>query len=551
MLIRLSARSSALAQLQAFEVGEVIRAHRPQCQVEFQFRESLGDKNLTDPLWKMPAKGVFTEDFVKDLLEGKTDIVVHSWKDLPTERHPDLEILLTLSRADQRDVLLLKKTSWERLSQIQTVKLFSSSQRRIYHLRKFLKWALPHSPQEIVFKDVRGNIPTRLKKTLEDNEIDGIIVAKAAMDRLLTTSFADLQSTRQQLQSWMGMFQWMVLPLQENPNAAAQGALAIEYRRDRKEIRESLEGLNVISDYQCVQREREILSQYGGGCHQKIGISVLERPYGRIEIVKGESDSGEKIDVCQLFRPAQELEDIKNTFKLLAVNQKAISGDFTADDFSTSTSTLSDFTVRRAHAAQVERAREELGSAKAVYVAKFEAAADLDLQNFKGVVWTSGLATWKKLAQKNVWVHGSSESLGEKEDPRMETLLNVPSVRWIKLTHDQARTEDSDENSVRPQTQAIGTYQMQLQPGAFEQLNKKIIYWTSSYFFEQYRQWSDSQNIQEQRPKPRWMEQIHCCGVGGTADSLVKILRPYGLKPLIFLNEKEWRNYVGSIDATL
>ncbi|MGZ3731793.1 MAG: hydroxymethylbilane synthase, partial [Bdellovibrionota bacterium] len=86
MKVRIAARRSDLARLQAYQVGAALRKHHRGLEIEFLFKESLGDKNQSDALWKMPARGVFTEDFVADLREGRTDLVVHSWKDLPTEK---------------------------------------------------------------------------------------------------------------------------------------------------------------------------------------------------------------------------------------------------------------------------------------------------------------------------------------------------------------------------------------------------------------------------------------------------------------------------------
>jgi len=112
--IKISARSSQLAKLQAYLVGDELLKHYPNLNIKYEFRESLGDKNLTDPLWKMPEKGVFTEDFYRDLVDGHTDMVVHSWKDLPVESKEDTFISATLPRADQRDILIFKKNSVEK-----------------------------------------------------------------------------------------------------------------------------------------------------------------------------------------------------------------------------------------------------------------------------------------------------------------------------------------------------------------------------------------------------------------------------------------------------
>ena len=70
MRVTIASRRSDLARIQAYQVGDALRAAHPQIEINYSFHESLGDKNLSDPLWKMPEKGVFTRDFREGLLCG-------------------------------------------------------------------------------------------------------------------------------------------------------------------------------------------------------------------------------------------------------------------------------------------------------------------------------------------------------------------------------------------------------------------------------------------------------------------------------------------------
>ena len=79
MRVTVASRRSDLARIQAYQVGETLRAAHPQIEIDYSFHESLGDKNLHDPLWQMPENGVFTQDFREGLLRGEFDLVVHSW----------------------------------------------------------------------------------------------------------------------------------------------------------------------------------------------------------------------------------------------------------------------------------------------------------------------------------------------------------------------------------------------------------------------------------------------------------------------------------------
>jgi hydroxymethylbilane synthase len=394
--VRISARQSELAQLQARQVGKALEQAHSGLKVEYLFRESLGDKNLTDPLWKMPEKGVFTEDFYQDLVEGKTDLVVHSWKDLPTEEKPHTYIAATLTRADQRDLLLMKRTSASK----KKLKIFSSSPRRAHNLTEFLSFALPSLPTELSFESVRGNIQTRVKKWLQESEIDGLILAKAAFDRLLS---GELTETRNFLRNVLKQELWMVLPLEANPNAAAQGALAVEISRSRSDLVDLISKINDQSGYSAAESERNILRAFGGGCHLALGMACLKRSYGDIELVKGLTPSGEKINLKK-FTPVKPLPQAKRLRLEFLPERKMLSPVNTQ-------------------------------GLNALYVSKAEAWNVSG--SFEGLLWTSGTETWKKLAQKGVWINGTNESLGEAEDTRVSHFFSEP-LHWGRLTHDQA-----------------------------------------------------------------------------------------------------------------
>ena len=255
----------------------------------------------------MPTKGVFTEDFVSDLIEDRADLVVHSWKDLPTAPREFTEVAATLPRADGRDLLLLRRDRLDAMRESGSASLLTSSPRRAHNLGNFLRTALPFPLARVSFVDVRGNVPTRLRKMLAA-DADGLIVAKAALDRLLESDAlagqcgAEYESVRLELRAALAQCRWMVLPLSINPGAAAQGALAIEIRRDRADLRERLAAISCASTLRTVERERAILAGYGGGCHQKIGVAVLSRPYGEIVYLKGLTDAGQTLDQARLER---------------------------------------------------------------------------------------------------------------------------------------------------------------------------------------------------------------------------------------------------------
>lgn len=492
MRLRISARKSDLARLQAYQVGEVLQKKIPGIEIQYNFRESLGDKNLTDPLWKMPEKGVFTEDFVQDLLEEKTDLVVHSWKDLPTAPRRGTEIVATLPRADQRDLFLFKKSHAERVSSRGVLNVFSSSPRRAYNLENFLKDFLPYGLKNVKFHNVRGNIQTRVKKMLEDPDVDALIVAKAAIDRLLTVKAAEFEETRGFLREALAALEWMVLPLSVNPNAAAQGALAIEIKSGRSELEKILTQVNCPETFSSAQKERDVLAGFGGGCHQKIGVAVLKRPYGDVFFLKGLTDQGQVLD------------------------EKSLLWEFRSPRLDPSKLASSkELKIERRHALQVKIPAEIQG----LWVAKAEAFPES--LSFSGLVWTAGLQTWKKLAQRGIWVHGSSEGLGEDEQPQIESLFGAP-LRWAKLTHKEAPQE--------PGKEVIATYEVSVSAEAWLIGDREVFYWNSG-----------SQFLAAFKKEPKLIHKRHACGPGNTYKVLRDQLGPQASIE-IYLDEENWRD---------
>src|SRR5499427_5360942 len=149
MRVTIASRRSDLARIQAYQVGAALRTAHPQIAINYSFHESLGDKNMTDPLWKMPEKGVFTQDFREGLLRGDFDLVVHSWKDLAIEADAETEIVATLPRADARDLLLVHQARWDRITETGVMSILTSSPRRAHNLETFLHAALPAPINEL------------------------------------------------------------------------------------------------------------------------------------------------------------------------------------------------------------------------------------------------------------------------------------------------------------------------------------------------------------------------------------------------------------------
>ena len=489
MRVTLASRRSELARIQAYQVGDALRRAHPQTEIDYSFHESLGDRNQNDPLWQMPEKGVFTQDFRAGLLRGDFDLVVHSWKDLAIEDDTATEIAATLPRADARDLLLVPGSRWPEIERTGAMSILTSSPRRSYNLNSFLRTALPAQLHELNFSDVRGNVPTRVRKLFQLNA-DGLIVAKAAIDRLLEAEPDEFAATRAELRSTLSQCLWMVLPLSANPSAPAQGALAIEIARSRPELHELLAAINCADTFASVAREREILRGYGGGCHQKIGVSVLRRAFGEVTFLRGTTDDG-TLDTC------------------LLKSSKPGPPQMPKDQLWPLKSSDADWFAR-------ERIQAAAKPTSALWVAKAEALPN-DWQVAAGqIVWASGTQTWQRLAQRGVWVNGCAESLGEHESPNIETLVGG-ELNWRKLTHADGYADGS--------MPTIATYRLVANKSQLKLEGKTHFFWKSGSSFE----YALSLNP--------WLRQMtHSCGPGNTQ----RILERNGVQPHIFLNHAQW-----------
>ena len=489
MRLVLAARRSELARIQAFQVGRNLQNQNPQISIEYSFHESLGDKNQNDPLWQMPEKGVFTQDLRAGLLAGRYDLAVHSWKDLAIEDDGETVIGATLPRADMRDVLLVRKDRWEEVRRTGRFTILTSSPRRSYNLDAFLRTALPAEMSELIFEPVRGNVPTRVRKMWNPGA-DALIVAKAALDRLLEAPETEFAATQAELRNALSQCRWIVLPLRANPSAPAQGALAVEIKSGHAELRERLAAINCAETFGTAQREREILKGYGGGCHQKIGASVLRRPFGELTFLRGLTDDGAVLNEYRLSasrpRPAKLAQDL-----LWPVRPAA-----------------SDWFKREPITATIPTSP--------LWIAKADAFPDAASISDSQMVWASGLKTWERLAKRGVWVNGCAEGLGEQENPRIETIAGK-EVQWTKLTH-----TDAPAGNGMP---ALPTYRLISKDSGPNIEGKRYFFWTSGSSFERALQLHP------------WMKSMtHFCGPGNTQQTLQR----HGIDPHVFLDHEQW-----------
>lgn len=248
--IRIGSRKSQLALVQTHWVQDQLQKHFPDRQFEVQTMSTHGDKILDVALSKIGDKGLFTKELELGMLGNEIDLAVHSLKDLPTTLPEGLRLGVITERENPADALVVHQKYRDK--QIDTLPegavVGTSSLRRLAQLRHHF----PH----LVFKDVRGNLNTRLAK-LDAGEYDALILAFAGLQRL-----------------GMGDRIHQILPPEVSLHAVGQGALGIECRSDDAEVLELLKAIEHVPTAQRCYAERSFLRKLEGGCQVPIGVNT-------------------------------------------------------------------------------------------------------------------------------------------------------------------------------------------------------------------------------------------------------------------------------------
>ena len=243
--IVLGTRGSELALTQAGLVEEVIRARRMDVEIEKKIIVTRGDRTKTIHA-RAGWKGLFTAEIERALIAGEVDVAVHSAKDLPSETNVRTAIAAVLSRAAVSDALISKhQGGLAGLPRGATVA--TSSVRR----KRQLSW----QRGDLVIVDLRGNVPTRLRK-LAENDWDAIVLARAGIDRLgLAIDFSV-----------------ELLPSEVFLPAGGQGIVALQIRHDDEQTKAIVDLANDCETLLCLRAEREFLRLLTADCNSPVGV---------------------------------------------------------------------------------------------------------------------------------------------------------------------------------------------------------------------------------------------------------------------------------------
>ena len=249
--VRIASRKSQLALVQTHWVQGELQKHFPDITFEVQTMSTQGDNILDVALAKIGDKGLFTKELELGMLDRSSDIAVHSLKDLPTRLPEGLMLGCVSEREDPADALVVHENHKDK--QLETLPpgaiIGTSSLRRLAQLR----YHYPH----LEFKDIRGNLNTRLQK-LDNGEYDAIILAVAGLVRLD-----------------MGDRIHQVITPEISLHAVGQGALGIECREGDSDILDIIKVLEHTPTAQRCYAERAFLRELEGGCQVPIGVNTF------------------------------------------------------------------------------------------------------------------------------------------------------------------------------------------------------------------------------------------------------------------------------------
>lgn len=283
----IGSRGSKLALWQAEQAKARLLLLNPEIDIRVEIIKTTGDVK-TEPLSVIGGKGVFTKELEDALFDGRIDLAVHSLKDLPTVLPEGLTISAICERDDPRDALVvrddLKARGGSILNLPEKAVVGTSSQRRVAQLISLRS--------DLVVKDVRGNVDTRLRK-MDEGQYDALILACAGLRRLELEHRIDA-----------------AISTAEMVPAVGQGAIAIEARADDEFTIEITSAMDHEETRLCCLAERAFLRSLGGGCQFPIAAhAVIEDEQLRLDGLVATPD-GAEILRDQLSGPVVNTDEI-------------------------------------------------------------------------------------------------------------------------------------------------------------------------------------------------------------------------------------------------
>jgi len=260
--IILGTRGSELALTQTEMTTAALTAAWPDLRIRREIIKTSGDLRPDLKLADFSRgdapvldKGIFTKELEQALRDGVIHAAVHSLKDVPTMLDPGFRIAAVLPRAPVEDVLISKIPGGLEALPPGSVVATSSVRRA-----RQLLWLRP----DLTVTDIRGNVPTRIRKVASDLEVTALLLARAGLQRL-----GLFQESTAEFGTPLHM---TVLDARVFPPAASQGAVAIETFGGNEELARALAAINHAPTFSMITAERRFLELLQAGCQTPVGV---------------------------------------------------------------------------------------------------------------------------------------------------------------------------------------------------------------------------------------------------------------------------------------
>jgi hydroxymethylbilane synthase len=492
---KIGTRGSLLAVTQCTLIKNEI-TKRTGCEFELELIKTQGDQQTDKALWQLEGKDFFTKELDAALLAKQVDLVVHSYKDLGSDRPEGIHLATITERFYAHDILLIKKTTIPQLANLEEIIIGTSSPRRIVNIESSLKDFLPSVKNEASLKCalLRGNVNTRIQK-LKDDNYHAIVLALAGLERL-----ANKEESKKELQELLSGLTFMILPQKVFPSSASQGALAIECHQESvtTELYHTLRSVHCEKTEQEVKRERKAFQSYGGGCHLAVGINVRLYKNFYIHRHKGMVDN-QVIDYSLL--EGADYSPLKNKTGIIILGGQ------------------DRLILKKPTPIKIKNQSHVFVTSKYCLHALQDRTAES--------VWSAGTMTSKQLAQKGVWVNGSADGLGHEEINRLASSqavqLMLAKSNWQVLSHDKAESLVGDN---------LACYTHEVQDVKWDDNIAEVYFWSSFLQYEIYTQ-----------KYPNIKNKFHACGLGKTYDQFMA----HNIHVFPFLDMESFRTIVNEV----
>ena len=524
--MKIICRKSNLSKAQGQLARQALAQHFPDVSMDFLYKETSGDLDQTTPLYQMMDKNVFSSDIDAALRHGSADFAVHSLKDVGEERLlSEGDFYAAVFERDlPHDIVIFKADILEKLKENRPLSIGTSSLRREELVPQFLQKALPFSdfPKEkpiIQIKPIRGNVETRLRKLVNFDDYDGIVLAAAGLNRLLKSEFSE--ETKTLLIGTLKMW----LPLVECPPALGQGALLIECLKTNVEAVEMLKTIDNQQLKAQLLAERAATLDFGTGCHQRFGAIFIENNSKKGVYTEGGNCV---ISAGKTAAGASANRFVFEADKRLAGKKIVSATDFMRDFFDYEFYDVS-------HTCEVLQHLAGVGNT--FFIAHHRAATAETVNILRGSKnWASGTKTWFELAKKGIWIEGCADGFGINflENVWKSPLFGISESEIILLTN-----KDSANDWQQEGRKAIATYHLipNLSEGLIAALrHAEAIFWTS------FKQFEAAKSFYTDLSSGTHEGVLHACPAGKTA----RKLREFGIEPAVFPSIKAFLDYAKS-----